>query len=703
MCVKFSGGRASTAAKGASLRQVLLDRMGFLPWRMADLARSRRVLAALRMSPRREWWIFGVLIAAPALVLSLLGLRAARLDEVDRDQQAREHQHQIAVLADASLGNALESLERDLQRFEVGAHPDAGGSRLMIYEAAGHLLFPRERVFFADDLARPTSTLPPPRSDAVEADVEAAQAAEAQRHAERALPLLRRIASREPALADWARFQSARIRFDSGDTAALASLADAAWSESAGLTPGHLPVALLACDLAQRVSAPERARFAPLLAQTLKGLRAGRWWLAFEERQFHDAELRRLMAGAGLPPPANDPVLEDLAAVRDLVRTSPPARRDAITRSIERARGRAFLLLWSPDPNAPERWMGLTTSPVDRVIEPVVRPLLSGPGDGAALLDARGDTLWRSRATPFAPTRPESLRVVPGWALAFAEHAGSASSGQRQQLWYGLVMLLMIMLFAGTTMTVRTVRREQALARLQSDFVAAVSHEFKSPLTSIGLHMERLLGGRVASQDLRDEYYRTVSQDAERLQRLVDRLLDSQQIQAGSKTYVLEPGSIAAAAGAAVERLRPLADAKQIRLEIRDDGRPCPASFDRTAVTDAIDNLVENAIKYSPPGGAVAVTVRLAGDDVEVEVSDNGSGIDAADVPHIFDKFYRGRRSETHDVRGTGLGLSLVKAIVEAHHGTVTVASVPGHGSRFTVRLPGAPGHGGRPEACHAS
>jgi signal transduction histidine kinase len=678
--------------------------MRFFGWRMADMARSRRVLAALRASPQGWWWIFGLLIAAPALVLSLLGLRAVRLDEVDRGQQAGEHQRQIALLADASLGNALQSLERDLQRFEIAAlDQNPRGLRLMAYERPGYLLFPRERVFFADDLARPKSTLPPPRADAVEAEIEAAQAVEAQRQPARALPLLRHIASREPALADWARFQSARIRFEGGDLGALVLLADAGWSGSAGLTPGHLPVAFLACDLSRGVPAPERRRFVPLLAQTLDALRAGRWWLAFDEREFYDGELRSLMAAAGQPRVANDPVLEDLATVRDVVRDSPPGRRHTVTRSIERARGRAFLLLWAPDPNAPERWMGLTASPVDRVIEPAVRPLLSSAAEGAVLLDARGDTLWNSRGAPFTPARLESLPVVPGWALGFSEPTGSGTFGQRRQLWYALVGLLMVMLLAGTTMTVRTVRRELALARLQSDFVAAVSHEFKSPLTSIGLHMERLLGGRVADPDLRDEYYRTVSQDAERLQRLVDRLLDSQQIQAGSKTYVFEPGSIAAAAGAAVARLRPLADAKQIRVEISDDGQPHEASFDRAAITDAIDNLVENAIKYSPPGESIAVTVRTIGDDVEVDVADHGSGVDAVDLPHIFDKFYRGRRSETHDVRGTGLGLSLVKAIVEAHQGTVAVASMPGHGSRFTLRLPGAPAIGRRSDVCHAS
>jgi two-component system, OmpR family, phosphate regulon sensor histidine kinase PhoR len=301
------------------------------------------------------------------------------------------------------------------------------------------------------------------------------------------------------------------------------------------------------------------------------------------------------------------------------------------------------------------------------------------------------------------PVRLEPLRVVPGWALGFTAPADSGRFGERRGLWYGLVALLMLMLLAGTTMTLRTVRREVALGRLQSDFVAAVSHEFKSPLTSIGIHMERLLGGRVPSQELRDEYFRTVAQDADRLQRLVDRLLDSQQIQAGSKTYAFEPGSVVAVTATVVQRLRPLADARQIQLELRADGRAHEACLDRVALTDALDNLVENAIKYSAPGGSVAVAVRTTGDLVEIEVSDRGIGIDPADLPRVFDKFYRGRRSETHDVRGTGLGLSLVKAIVEAHEGMVEVASVPGQGSTFTVRLPRTQGDDRRADGCHAS
>ncbi|MGE5359377.1 MAG: sensor histidine kinase [Bacteroidales bacterium] len=665
--------------------------MKLSPARTAGLAVSWRSLAALGAAPKGWWWIFGLLIAAPALALSLLGLRAARLDDVERDEEARQHLRHIATLADAALGNMLQSLEHDLTRFDIAAADrDPSGLRLMTYDRRGHLLFPNERVFFADDFTRPIPAAPAPRSQLVESLLEEALAADAQRHSPAALPLLRSVAAREPSLAEWARLQSARIQVLSGNAAAITVLSDPGWSRSSALTPTQLPVAFLACAFSGSVAPVDRRRFVPLLEQTLANVRSGRWWLSFDEREFHDGELRRLMSAAGLPLAADDPVLDELTTVRELVRNFPPARRDMVARSSERARGRTFLLLWAADPDAAQRWRGLTASSPDRLIDAVVRPLLSGSGLDAALLDVRGDVVWSSKTAQFRAVRMEALRAIPGWSLGFSDFTNAGANGQRKLLWYALVVLLMIMLLAGTTMTVRTVRREVALGRLQSDFVAAVSHEFKSPLTSIGLHMERLLGGRVASQDLQNEYFRTIAQDADRLQRLVDRLLDSQQIQAGSKTYVLEPGSLDAVAATVVERLRPLADARQIRLELRNDSGNEDALFDRRALTDAVDNLVENAIKYSKPGGDVRIMVRETQDGVEVEVSDSGIGIDPEDLPRIFEKFYRGRRSNTHDVRGTGLGLSLVQAIAVAHQGRVTVASTPGHGSRFTLQLPKA-------------
>jgi len=276
------------------------------------------------------------------------------------------------------------------------------------------------------------------------------------------------------------------------------------------------------------------------------------------------------------------------------------------------------------------------------------------------------------------------LRAITGWELAFSSPAETGWFDQRRLLWYGFICLLVIMLMAGLAMTVRVVRREVELARLQSEFVAAVTHEFKSPITSIRLLMERISGGRLRTPEAAGEYYAAVGRETDRLDRLVNRLLESQKIQAGQKRYRFEPASLRELAEAAVARLRPQAEAKSIAIRLEAGGELPEVLLDQAAMADALENLLDNAIKYSPSGTEVSVAVEAREQQVCVEVRDQGPGIDADDLPHIFDRFYRGRQN----AHGTGLGLALVKAAVEAHGGTVTVTSVPGGGSTFCLRLP---------------
>jgi len=237
-------------------------------------------------------------------------------------------------------------------------------------------------------------------------------------------------------------------------------------------------------------------------------------------------------------------------------------------------------------------------------------------------------------------------------------------------------------------MTVRVVRQEVALNQMQAKFLAAVSHELKSPITGIRLLMERIVGGRFQSPGDASEYYAAIGRETDRLENLVNRLLESQKIQADGRKYTFEQSSITEVVDNAIQRLRPQADAKGIRLEAQiDDGTPT-LRFDHAVIGDAIENLLDNAIKYSRAGTLVSVHTRSSKGEVLIEVCDRGIGIDKSDLPRIFDPFYRGGRGDLENVKGTGLGLALVKAAADAHHGRVEVSSVPFVGSRFTLRLP---------------
>ena len=212
-----------------------------------------------------------------------------------------------------------------------------------------------------------------------------------------------------------------------------------------------------------------------------------------------------------------------------------------------------------------------------------------------------------------------------------------------------------------------------------------------------GLLMERITSGRALSPEQTKTYYTTIDQELNRLERLVNRLLVSQQIQTGRKRYSFEPASIVEIVRAAIGLLRPQAETKAIRLELHAEDAMPDVPVDRTAIADVLENLLDNAIKYSPPDTCVTLTTRCADGQVHIDVCDQGIGIEPDERARIFDKFYRGRRGDQHDVRGTGLGLALVKAVVEAHNGTIEVTSTPGAGSCFSLRFPVAnpdPDHG---------
>jgi len=616
-----------------------------------------RSLSAWLGRGRTWWWTFGLFIAAPALALAVLGLRAVRLERIERQQQLREQQAQTARLADAAISTALAQIE--------SSEAVSGDYPAFSLEPQGLVLFPRERVYFGEFGRQPALAGRGWRGSTRQL-IEQAQAAEAQQRAKEALLLYQRLSSVEARLRPWAELSEARIR------GAIPLLANPEWSRSEGTTPTGLPVALLACAYVQEAAQQQQARFVPLLEATLESLRAGRWWLSYEERRFHDGELRRLLALAGSAKRyAEDARLEELAVVERVVRRLAPRLREGPLRHFEAG----VLVLGS----GAQRGVAIPERHLTSLLRAVLGPSLPS---GAVAREGQGGV----NAVP--------LRAVPGWELAFSSPAGTGSIDQRRLLWYSFICVLVVMLMAGLAMTVRVVRREVELARLQSEFVAAVTHEFKSPITSIRLLMERIAAGRLRTPESAGEYYAAVGRETDRLERLVNRLLESQKIQAGQKQYSFQPASMGEIAEAAVERLRPHAEAKSIAIKFETSGEIPELLLDKAAITDALENLLDNAIKYSSSGTQVSVVVGMGEGQVCVAVRDQGTGIDPDDLPRVFDRFYRGRQN----VQGTGLGLALVKAAAEAHGGTVAVTSTPGRGSTFFLRLPIGVKHGANPD-----
>ena len=231
-------------------------------------------------------------------------------------------------------------------------------------------------------------------------------------------------------------------------------------------------------------------------------------------------------------------------------------------------------------------------------------------------------------------------------------------------------------------------RRPLKLARMKSDFVSTVSHEFKSPLTSIQQVAEMLQAGRIRSEDRRQQYYDLLVEQSQRLGLLTDNILNLARIEEGRKTFTLEAldigGLLKEIASRVQDRVRH--DGFEIALDVVP---PLPRVMgDRDGLAQAITNLLDNAIKYS--GEARKVVVRSTADTrhLVMSVQDFGIGISPDDTSRVFERFFRGGDELTRSVKGSGLGLTLVKEIVAAHHGTVDVDSEPGRGSTFSIRLP---------------
>ncbi|HEX8072106.1 MAG TPA: HAMP domain-containing sensor histidine kinase [Pyrinomonadaceae bacterium] len=252
----------------------------------------------------------------------------------------------------------------------------------------------------------------------------------------------------------------------------------------------------------------------------------------------------------------------------------------------------------------------------------------------------------------------------------------------------GTTLLVLVFLLCGMALTIRATDREARLAQAKSNFVSNVSHELKTPLSLLSLFSEILELGRVNSEEKKAEYYRIIRHESLRLNKMIDNILDFSKIEAGRKTYVFADGDVAEVIEGVLASYRyQIVNAGfDVQTNIQPDLPP--VLIDRDAMAQAISNLLDNAIKYSREAKQLSITTEALGSELSIEIADRGIGIPRAEQARIFEKFYRVGDGLVHDVKGSGLGLSLVKHIVEAHQGTISVESEVGQGSRFTIRLP---------------
>jgi signal transduction histidine kinase len=346
-------------------------------------------------------------------------------------------------------------------------------------------------------------------------------------------------------------------------------------------------------------------------------------------------------------------------------------------REIAQFEGRNLTILWSSDA---KRLTALIAGPefVERSWIAKLAPMLARQHASVKLRDPSVKTGGSGESRRF--TEQTGLP----WTIAVA--AGPQPGLNR--LWITGLALLALLVISGTYFIARAVTRELAVARLQSDFVSAVSHEFRTPLTSLRQLSEILSDGRVASEDRRRVYYDALTRQTERLHQLVESLLDFGRMEAGTTPYRLEPLDACALVRNVVEQFEREAQSRGYHVELEISDTAANVAADREALTNALWNLLDNAVKYSLECHTVWVDVERTGAGLAIRVRDQGLGIPSEEHKEIFRKFVRGARAKQQNIRGTGIGLAMVDHIVKAHGGEVRVKSEPGSGSTFTLLLP---------------
>ncbi len=260
-------------------------------------------------------------------------------------------------------------------------------------------------------------------------------------------------------------------------------------------------------------------------------------------------------------------------------------------------------------------------------------------------------------------------------------------------------ILTALVLIGGIVLALRSASRAMKLSQMKADFVSNVSHELRTPLASIRVFGEFLKLGRVKDSNKIHEYGEYIETESRRLTQLINNILDFSKIESGQKTYHFEQTDVEHVVTETLKTFEVVLEQNGFSVNFEKPPQPLPkVVIDSDAIAQAFINLLDNAVKYS--GDAKDINVELAeqNNHVTIAVKDHGVGIASEDKEKVFEKFYRVGNSLVHDVKGSGLGLSIVKHIVEAHSGKVTVESEIGKGSTFMIHLPVAEGARAKPE-----
>jgi signal transduction histidine kinase len=276
----------------------------------------------------------------------------------------------------------------------------------------------------------------------------------------------------------------------------------------------------------------------------------------------------------------------------------------------------------------------------------------------------------------------------PFWRVLFSDRGrgGFQRLGTRLALYGGALLLLVTL--AALIFTYRAISHEAHVTKLKSDFVSAVSHEFRSPLAGMEALLERLQSGRVSDPDMVERYHRTIQQELSRLGRMVNDLLEFARLEGGRKVTSFEVLDLNEVAREVIRSFSRLGQGQRLEVDagLADSGLHMRGN--RTSLSQAIHNLLDNALKYSAKNQPVHIQTEARNGQVFLSVTDQGPGIPLSEQEKVFEPFYRSGTNQDHGTKGVGLGLALVQRIMQEHDGQVRLESRPGQGSRFVLMFP---------------
>lgn len=676
---------------------------------------SRSGLAFTFLRPgQRLPAVFVVGILLPGLILAVFSISALVQERRLADQQIRERLDRAATLAIRELDGEITRWQREVEELAasgvlkdladaatppdeslpdtIRAAIDTPASGVIVFRAGNDLrAYPPGRLLYG-----PSG---PYRARASEVQPRGLAEAERAETVEKDYP--RAIQLYEHVLRQAAPRHEALLLHRLARTAKKAGLQDQAIGYYRELDQGEdslvgsLPSGLVANAGLGALWKEQGAsiELAAAAGELYAGLVTGRWPLEKSRYLFYSEQAREWLAESAADSAEADPAQHELLRTIELQKL---ALSEAVAEFSRRpatliaAGDRAHLAVWNAEPLVA---LIVSADLVEQLLwEPWIREV--GSSDfNFALQELTGGFV-------FGDAPPDDLELpltrdltAIGLPLNLQVWLSDGSTmpadlARRQSVYLAMLMLVIALLAFGSYITVRMVRQEVEVARMKSRFVSTVSHEFRSPLTGIRQLGEMLARGRVKDEKKRQAYYRMIVRESSRLSRLVENVLDFSRIEEARKEYQLEPLDTSAWLRQTV---------REFQEEIADAGVSVVAEIpeelalvrgDREALSCAVHNLLDNAVKYSADSDTVWLQASCTNGKLAVRVRDRGVGIPEGDQKHVFEKFFRSTGDESAQVKGVGLGLSLVQHIVDAHGGAVGLTSEPGVGSTFTIELP---------------